>query len=186
MAVLIACSDSGTGVPPVGVITLSNAFTGDYALVDQNGAKVSSDQFKGKVQLVYFGFATCPDVCPMALGRMSAALNELPTHARKNIVPVFITIDPERDTAEALKAYLQFDDRILGLTGSIEAIDAARQSFKVYARKVDLVESAAGYTMDHTSHFFIVDRNGQPIWALEDTLEPRHIATMARKALKSK
>lgn len=182
---LASCSDVLDAVPPAGVITLSEAFTGDYALIDQNGQVVTNEQFKGKVQLVYFGFATCPDVCPMALGRMSAALNELPDRTLKKVVPVFISVDPERDTPEALKAYLQFDERIVGLTGDPEAAKHARESFKVYAKKVELVESEAEYTMDHTSHFFVVDKNGQPIWALEDTLESRHIAAMTRKALKN-
>lgn len=184
MAGLALASCAEDRLPAAGVITLSDLYTGDYALIDQNGDAVSSEQFKGKVQLVYFGFATCPDVCPMALGRMSAALNELPKSARNKIVPVFITVDPERDTPDALKAYLQFDDRILGLTGSPEAAKTARESFKVYASKVELPDSAAGYTMDHASHFFVVDRAGNPIWALEDTLDPSEIAIAARKALK--
>ncbi|HOP19112.1 MAG TPA: SCO family protein [Parvularculaceae bacterium] len=171
-------------VPAQGVVRLSDQFTGKFALIDMNGQHVTNDDFKGKVLIVYFGFATCPDVCPMALSRLSAALNELTEKELAKLVPVFITVDPERDTPEALKAYLGFNKRILGLTGSQADIDAARDAFKVYARRRPLPESALGYTMDHSSLFYIVDPSGQPTLALEDTLTPEEIATMLRRSIR--
>lgn len=185
----VACDrfgETGNTAPPMaGVIELSDAFSGDYALIDQNGQPFSSAELKGKVQLVYFGFATCPDVCPLALGRMSVALDELRQQDRDKIAAIFITVDPERDTPAKLKQYLNFDKRIIGLTGSASAAAQAREGFKVYASRVDHAQSEIGYTMDHSSLFFVVNRDGQPIWALEDTLDPQLIAKMVRKALGS-
>ncbi|MEX0645723.1 MAG: SCO family protein [Parvularculaceae bacterium] len=172
-------------VPADGVIRLSEQFSGDFALIDQQGKAVADEDFRGKVEIVYFGFASCPDVCPMALGALSAALNELTDKERAQVVPLFITVDPERDTPEILKAFLSFDDRIIGLTGAPEAAAAARQSFKVYARKVPQPESALGYTMDHSSLFYVVDRQGQPQLALNDSLTAPQLAEMVRRAIKS-
>ncbi len=170
-------------VPADGVIRLSDQFSGDFALVDQKGKPVADEDFRGKVAIVYFGFASCPDVCPMALSALSAALNELTDRERDQVAPLFITVDPERDTPEALEAFLSFDDRIVGLTGSPDAAAAARQSFKIYARKVPQPGSALGYTMDHSSLFYIVDRKGQPQLALEDSLTAQQLAEMLRRTL---
>ena len=168
-------------VPQDAVIPLSDQFSSDFALIDENGETVVDEDFRDRVMVVYFGFATCPDVCPMALGTLSAALNELSDRERAKLAPVFITVDPERDTPEALKEYLSFDERITGLTGGPEAAKAARESFKVFARKQKLPDSALGYTMDHSSLFYIVDRQGQPQYALQDSLTAQELAAFLRR-----
>ncbi|MEQ8935749.1 MAG: SCO family protein, partial [Amphiplicatus sp.] len=184
---LAACARSeSVEVPPDAVVRLSEQFSSDFALVDQNGQPRTDEDFRGKVALVYFGFATCPDVCPLALGTLSAALNELTDKERAEIVPLFITVDPERDTPEALKDYLAFNDSIIGLTGSPAAAQAARTSFKVYARQQRLPDSALGYTMDHTSLFYLVDRKGQPQLAIHDTVTPQELAEVLRRGIKGR
>ena len=120
-------------LPANGVIALSDQFSADFALVDQNGKLTRDEDLKGRVAIVYFGFTTCPDVCPLALGRISAALNQLTDKERAKVVPVFITVDPDRDTPEVIKTYLAFDDRILGLSGERVAIENAKEGFKVLA-----------------------------------------------------
>lgn len=179
-----ACSKAPTvEVPNDGVIRLSDQFSSDFALVDRKGRAVADEDFRGKVMIVYFGFANCPDVCPLALGALSAALNDLGEKERDEVAPLFITVDPERDTPEALDAYLSFDERIIGLTGTPEAAAAARQSFKVYARRVAQPDSALGYTMDHTSLFYLVDREGRVKLALQDSLTAQQLAEMLRRAI---
>ncbi|MEE2690067.1 MAG: SCO family protein [Pseudomonadota bacterium] len=180
-----AANETAT-VPGDALIRLSDQFSSDFALVDQNGQPRTDEDFHGKVALVYFGFATCPDVCPLALGTLSAALNELSPKERAQVAPLFITVDPERDTPQALKDYLAFNDGIIGLTGSPEAAEHARTSFKVYARKQKLPESALGYTMDHTSLFYLVDRKGRPQLAIHDTVTPQELAAILRKSLKGR
>ena len=170
-------------LPAPGVSKLSPQFTGDFSLINTQGAAVTDEDFRGKIQFVYFGFATCPDVCPMALGRMSAALNELSDKERTEIGAIFITVDPDRDTPEKLKSYLEFDQRIVGLTGAPEQIDQAKAGFKVYAVKEPLPQSEAEYTMNHSSLFYLVDRDGAPRLAIQDDLGPVEIAAELRKAL---
>lgn len=185
-AALAGCGQSEVStleVPPEAVIQLSDQFSSDFELTDMNGDAVSSSDLRGKVAVVYFGFASCPDVCPLALSRLSAALNELSKEDQTEIAPLFVTVDPARDTPEALKAYLAFDERIIGLTGDQAAIDAARRSFKVFARRQPLPDSALGYTMDHSSLFYLVDREGRPRIALHDYLGPDEFAAMLRRSI---
>lgn len=182
-ALLLAACTQETSPPAQGVIALSDQFSSDFALIDQNGALLRDEDLKGKAAIVYFGFATCPDVCPLALGRVSAALNELTPKEREKVMALFITVDPDRDTPEALKKFLAFDDRIIGLTGDRQAVDAAMKGFKVYAEAETLPDSALGYTMQHSSIFYLIDRKGRLGVALEDTMEPAAIAREIRRAL---
>jgi protein SCO1/2 len=170
-------------VPANAVIRLSDQFASDFELVDQDGAVKTNRDFLGKVMVIYFGFASCPDVCPMALSRLSAALNELSADEQAELTPVFITVDPERDTPEVLKSYLAFDERIIGLTGSAVAAQAARASFKVYAKQRPLPDSAIGYTMDHSSLFYLVERDGSVEFALDDSLNAQELAQILRTAI---
>ncbi len=180
-----ACSQdkSANGVVPMdGVVALSDVFTGDFALVDKNSNPVSDEDFEGKVMLVYFGFTHCPDVCPVDVGVMSAALNELGDDADA-VAPVFITVDPERDTPERVGQYVGFDERLIALTGSVEAIDAARESFKQYAKKQPLPDSALEYTVDHARFFYVSDRAGQPQYAMTGGASPQELAALLRRSI---
>lgn len=184
LAMLAACgSQSSEPVQLTGVVALSEQFTGDFELVDKTGATRRDEEFEGKVMLVYFGFTHCPDVCPIDVGVISAALNELGDKAEQ-IAPIFISVDPERDTPEALAAYFEFDPRIVSLTGSVEAAAAARQSFKLFAEKAPLPDSALGYTVNHGRFFYVADRNGQPVSALVGGASPSELAELLRRHIK--
>lgn len=165
--------------PVPGEIELTDLFVADFELVDHNGQPATDERFEGKPMLIYFGFASCPDVCPAALSVLSATLEELGRDADE-LQTLFITVDPERDTPEKLKSHLAFDDRLLGLTGSVEAVDAAREKMKVYAAKVELSDSALGYTVDHQSLFFLTDQSGKPVRAFDDSLDPQSLAKAIR------
>jgi len=180
---LAACGgEQGSSLPLEGVIRLSDQFSADFSLVDQDGRLVRDEDFKGKIAIVYFGFATCPDVCPLALGRLSAALNTFSDKDQEKIAALFITIDPDRDTPEALKTYLAFDPRITGLTGDRGAIEQVKSGFKVYAEPEPVPDSSIGYTMNHSSLFYLIDRKGALRFALDDTLSPDQIAAAIRSA----
>lgn len=179
MLALTGCEKADPLTQP-GVITLSSAFSAEFSLTDQFGMPASDERFEGKPMLLYFGFASCPDVCPAALSVMSAALEVLGKDADK-VQALFITIDPERDSAATLKSHLAFDPRILGLTGTLEQTEAARKAMKVYAQKVPLPDSALVYTMDHQSMFYIVDSDGVPQIALRDTVSPDLIKQVIRE-----
>ncbi len=186
LAISSCARETGPDAAAAGLIQLSDQFTGDYELAGLDGAAVTPASFDGRVAIVYFGFASCPDVCPLALSRLSGALNELTPAEGREVAPVFITVDPERDDVEAMRAFLAFDPRLIGLTGAPEAVKAAAAAFKVYANRVDIDGSALGYTMDHSSLFYLVDRSGSPLYALRDNLTPEEMAAAIRIALRKK
>lgn len=180
---LSACGEEKVQPVPVeGVVQLSGQFTGDFDLIDKNGAPVEDEDFEGKVMLIYFGFTHCPDICPVDVGVISATLNELGDKADE-VAPIFISVDPERDTPEALKNFFAFDDRIVALTGSVEAAEEARASFKVFAQKQPLPDSALEYTVQHQRYFFMTDRSGQPTIGVAGGLDPQELAALLRREI---
>lgn len=178
-AFLLMAAGCSEDRPIRGEIELNDAFEAEFSLIDMHGEAATDERFEGKPMLIYFGFTSCPDVCPAALGVLQATLDELGRDAAR-IQPLFITVDPERDTPERLADHLSFDDRILGLTGDEAALAEARQRMRVFAQKVPLPGSAAGYTVDHQSMFFLTDRSGQPVVAFDDNAPPNDIARRIR------
>ena len=168
--------------PRNAVIQLSDAFSSEFALVNHHGVATTNEDFRGRVAVIYFGFSSCPDVCPLALGTLSAALSELSDRDQQRLAPLFITVDPERDTPETIAAFLRFDERITGLTGDRAAIDVALKNYKIYAQKQLLPDSAAEYTYNHQSLFFVVDRKGAVRYAIKDSVTPQELASLLRKA----
>jgi protein SCO1/2 len=148
------------------VTTGSIAVGGPFTLTDQNGKRVSSEDFRGRYQLIYFGYSMCPDVCPTTLAVMADALDRLGEKG-KRIVPIFITIDPERDTPKVLGPYIKsFGDQFVGLTGTPAEIAAVEKEYKVYAKKAPLDESKGlngGYGMDHSSVMYLMGPDGKII-----------------------
>ena len=138
---------------------LGSAIGGPFKLVDQNGRTVTNTDLEGKWLLVYFGYTHCPDACPTALNNIALALDDL--GAEKNQVrPVFITIDPARDTSQALKDYVAaFGAPILALTGNDDAIAQAAAEYRVYYAKHP--EAGGDYSMDHTSIIYVMDPKGR-------------------------
>lgn len=177
---LVACgADEDTAVSGPrggpGPIQLNAAFDADFDLLDHHGQPATDERFEGKPMMIYFGFTACPDVCPAALGTMTAALDTLGEEAAL-VQPLFITVDPWRDDPERLRNHLSYDSRILGLTGDEAAIDAARAALKHYAARRPLPDSAMEYTMDHQRLFYVTDSAGVPILALPDSLPPEEVA----------
>jgi protein SCO1 len=137
----------------------SSAIGGRFQLVDQNGRTVTNTVLEGKWLLVYFGYTHCPDACPTALNNISVALKDLGAE-RNQIRPVFITIDPARDTPQVMKAYVTaFDAPILALTGSAAQVAKAASDYRVYYAKHP--EPDGGYSMDHSSIIYVMDPKGR-------------------------
>ncbi len=133
-----------------------------YLLQDPNGRSVTSEDFRGRWQLISFGYTYCPDICPTTLVEMAAILKLLDAKAAK-LQPIFITIDPERDTGPALKTYTEFfDPRILGLTGSPALIRRAADNFKIrYAKVRELGTTDKNYAVDHSAGMILLGPDGQ-------------------------
>ena len=149
-------------LPSVGQQVTGKALIGGaFTLTDNTGKHVTDQDFHGKYTLVFFGFTSCPDVCPAGLQLIAGALQKLGTKAQL-ITPIFISVDPQRDTPEKLAAYVKnFDPRLVGLTGTPEEIAAVAKAYKVYYAKVPSKERPDNYTMDHTSIIYVMDPKGE-------------------------
>ncbi|MEA2878687.1 MAG: hypothetical protein QOF14_3883 [Hyphomicrobiales bacterium] len=152
---------------------------GPFALVDQDGKPRTDADFRGKLLLVYFGFTYCPDVCPTDLQNIGLALDQLGPAGEK-IQPLFISVDPERDTVEHLKDYVpMFHPRLIGLTGNAAAIHAAADAYRAYYAKVPL--KGDDYTVDHSSFIYVVGADGQYLGFLPPGTSPDRIAEAIRR-----
>ena len=132
---------------------------GPFEMVDQDGKTVTDADFRGKPFLVFFGFTHCPDICPTKLFELSEVLTRLGKGADK-VNAIFVTVDPERDTPEKLKLYISsFHPRISALSGSRAQVDAIMKAYSAYAKRTPL--EGGGYTMDHTSVVYLMDKEGR-------------------------
>lgn len=158
-AALIVTSAQGPKVETTGTALIGGPFT----LVDQNGKTVTDRDFRGKYMLIFFGFTHCPDICPAELQVMSAALDALGSKADE-VVPVFVTLDPERDTSEVVGTYVKnFGKNFVGLTGSPSAIANAAKAYRVTYSKFEYngKDVNYGYSIDHSALVYLMDKDGQ-------------------------
>jgi protein SCO1/2 len=144
---------------PVATLSTPGPQIAAFNLIDQAGRPVSERDIKGRPAVVFFGFTFCPEVCPTTLADLSGLLSRLGGDAEKLGV-FFVTVDPARDTPEALKSYVaQFDPRIRALTGAPDQIAALARSLGVYYARVEV--EGGGYTMDHTASIFLLNAEGR-------------------------
>lgn len=147
---------------------------GPFTLVDGDGHQVTDRDFRGKYMLVYFGYTFCPDVCPTTLNEVAEALDKLGPKADQ-LQPIFITVDPKRDTPPAMKQYAAaFTPRLIGLTGSPEQIAQVAQEYRVYYAEHRTGPGPNDYTMDHSSVLYLMGPDGRfvaPIRADESGAE---------------
>lgn len=135
---------------------------GPFTLVDNTGKTVTDKDFQGKYMMVYFGYTFCPDVCPTSLGTIAAALDIIGPEKAAKVTPVFITIDPERDTTEVLADYVpNFHPSIVGLGGTVEQVTAVAGSYRAYFAKVNAEEDPENYSVDHSSVVYLMGPDGQ-------------------------
>lgn len=148
---------AGSGVVQV---PTGAAIGGPFQLVDQTGRTVTDKDFAGKFMLIYFGFTHCPDVCPTELQTMANVMDALGADGAR-VVPIFITVDPERDTPEQLKGYVAaFHPQIIGLTGTPDQIAAVAKAYKVYYSKSPSATAGSEYQVDHTSFIYLMGPDG--------------------------
>ena len=158
-AALAACQPAEPPAPFKGIDITGATYARDFSLPDAEGAMRSLSEFKGKVVLVFFGFAQCPDVCPTTLGRAIEVRKLLGADGNK-VQVVLITVDPERDTPQVLREYMKaYDPSFIALRGNAEQLAATAKEFKVFFQKVPT--SKDSYTMDHTAVTYAFDPKGQ-------------------------
>ena len=156
-----------------------SAIGGPFQLVDQDGKRVTDQDLLGKPTLIFFGFTHCPDVCPTTLFEVSEVMRALGADADRTRA-YFITVDPERDTAAAMKDYLSsFDPHVRALTGDRAAIDAVQKAYRVYAKKVPT--ESGDYTMDHTALVYLMDKQGRFVAPFSLKRKPEDAAIELRR-----
>ena len=157
---------------------------GPFALIDHTGRPVTDQDYRGRHLLVFFGYTYCPDVCPTTLQEITTALDLLGTEA-SDVAPLFISVDPERDTPQALRAYVgAFDPRITGLTGSVEQVRDVAKSYRVYFAKAEAGEGP--YLMDHSSIVYLMGRDGGYLTHFTHATSPETMASRIRAHLNEK
>ena len=146
---------------PPSVTTGEAAIRSEFSLIDHNGNRVTEADFLGRWQLVFFGFTYCPDVCPTTLAYMANVLDRFGGEVER-VAPIFITVDPSRDTPEVMAEHVQaFHPKLVGLTGSEAAVAAAAQSFRVYYEKMEEETAPDGYLMAHSGHIYLMTPEGR-------------------------
>ncbi len=162
-------------------VTAPAAIGGPFQLTDQAGATVTEKDLQGRPTLIFFGFTHCPDVCPTSLFEMSEVLRAMGKDADR-VNAWFISVDPERDNAAAMKDYLSsFDPHLRGLTGSPEAVEKVIKEYRVYAKKVPLKDG--DYTMDHTALIYLMDRDGRFVSPFNLSRKPDEAAADLKRYL---
>ena len=164
---------------PSGEASTTVDIGGPFALLGADGRTVTDADFRGRWMLVYFGYTRCPDACPMALNNVANALDLL--HGRRtSVAPVFITVDPARDTPAVMGHYTSlFDKQITGLTGTQAQIDHVTQEYRVYAARHP--GKNGDYTMDHSSILYVMDKQGRFNSVIDGAADPKDIAAKLEK-----
>lgn len=159
---------------------------GPFTLTSHTGEQVSDGQFRGKFMLVYFGYSYCPDVCPLDLQKMSVALYQLEQEGydTSSVQPLFITIDPERDTVEELATFVpDFHPNLIALTGTLPEIEAVARDYKVYFAKREQ-PGTDDYLMDHSAIIYAMNPDGEYVRLFSSREKPSDIADSLRPVLK--
>jgi len=163
---------------------LGEAFVGGpFTMVNHRGETVTEKSFLGKPMLLFFGFTFCPDVCPTELQVMAAALEELGDKG-KDIQPIFVSIDPERDTPAVMAVYVSnFGDRFIGLTGSAEQVATIAGAYRIFYARQENKERPADYLMDHTSIVYLMGPDGKFLKHFTYTTDAKALAQGIAEAL---
>jgi len=156
--------------------------TASYHLVDHHGTRVTEASYRGQWQLVQFGFTNCKVVCPRALSKLTSALDSLErSSGPAPLTPLYITVDPDRDSPEVMKRFVETSyPRFTGLTGTPEEIEDAKSAFKIFTRRRDAPD---GYDVQHTAITYLLDPDGRPAHYWPDVTTAEDIAADLEKML---
>ena len=176
----LAILASLTGVPTVDADSRSVPAGGEFTLRSAQGP-VDLGDFKGKVVMLFFGYTSCPDICPLSLARIGSCLSSLDAEQARNASALFITLDPGRDTVERMRQYAGFfHPGIIGLTGGVEEVDEVAARYGIAYERKPAPESALGYTISHPDTILLVDADGVLV---DEVRGEEGKATLRRKVL---
>ena len=176
---------SRPGTAPIAInktaTTGTAAIGGPFSLLATNGETVTDQTFRGKWRLMFFGYTFCPDACPTALNNISIALEKLGSDADK-LQPLFVTVDPQRDTREVMADYLKsFNPRILGLTGTQDQINRVVKEFRIYVASQKSATSGGDYLVSHSAYIYLMDPQGKFVNVIQGSESGEEIAAWLRK-----
>ncbi len=155
----------------------------DFTLTDQNGNAFHLKDHRGQIVILFFGYISCPDVCPTALSKLARVYSLLGNSARQNILTVLVSVDPERDTPQKIKEYLEyFKINAVGLTGTKEEVDAVVNAYKVFYEKVD-TKSEMGYFINHSDYLYLIDSEGIVRYLFQPDDKAEKMAKVIKKVL---
>jgi protein SCO1/2 len=168
---------------PLDAYATSASVGGPFHLVDQDGRAVTDRTYRGRPLLMYFGYTSCPDVCPVDVARMASIARAVRSETGIDVTPVFVTVDPERDTAPRMKAYVRaFSADAVGLTGTPAQIAAVTDAYHVYFRKVPL---DGGYLVDHSTVLYLIGPDGRFLDHYGRKLPEQEVATRVAQTLQA-
>ena len=176
---------TGSGAALVGRSTTSGTalIGGPFLLVATDGKNVTDQTYRGKWLLIYFGYTFCPDACPTALNNISVALEKLGPDAGK-FQPLFVTVDPQRDTRDVMADYLKsFDSRIVGLTGNQAQIDNVVKQYRIYVEQQKSEAGEDNYLVSHSAYIYLMDPQGKFANVIEGIATGEEIAAWLRKQM---
>lgn len=181
LTILLTAQRSPVAISWKGVRTGTPLVGGPFTLTSADGRTVTDQTYRGKWMLIYFGYTFCPDACPTALSNMSIALQKLGSEADK-LQPLFITVDPRRDTRRVMSAYLEsFDPRIVGLVGTQAQTDAVAKTYRVYFEPHK--DGGDNYLIDHSAYFYLMDPDGKFVDVIEGVTPGDQIADRLRQLI---
>lgn len=156
---------------------------GPFTLVDHRGQTVTDRDYRGRFMLVLFGYTHCPDMCPLELQAMTEALDILGPRAEA-VQPLFISIDPARDTVAEMKTYVaNFHESLVGLTGSDQQVAAAAKVYRVFYRKAEAPDGDGNYLVDHAASIYLMDRQGRYLAHFNHATTPEQMADRLARAI---
>jgi protein SCO1/2 len=171
---------SGCSQPAEQAPLADSGIGGPFTLIDQDGRKISDSAFAGKYRLIYFGYTFCPDVCPMDVQNLMTGYRLLEKQNPKlagDVQPIFISVDPARDTPVVLKAFVRaFHPRLIGLTGSEADIAAVAKKYAIFYQKMPAPAGSTGYLVNHSRQTMLFGRKGEPIALIPQERDAASIA----------
>jgi protein SCO1/2 len=171
--------------PPKSITSGTAAIGGPFTLVSTDGKSVSDQSYRGKWLLIFFGYTFCPDACPTALTNISAALEKLGPDA-SNLQPLFVTVDPQRDTSQVMAEYLKsFDPRIVGLSGTQAQIDNVAKEYRIYVARQKSDTDDGNYLVSHSAYVYLMDAKGRFVDVAQGSESGEEIAAWVRKKMAS-
>lgn len=153
----------------------------DFSLEEAGGGRFGPEKLRGRWSLVFFGYANCPDICPLTMSELGRAERLLRDAGEQPFQGVLVTVDPERDTAQTLARYVAaFSERFIGVTGALDAIEAFARTLHVGFSKAPTESPELGYLMDHSSHLAVIDPKGRHVGFVRGPLDAQRVATLSR------